>query len=501
MSIDGIECSCDATGKCVPAELGGIGRIEVVTRILTGTRPSLDDVFVTVSDDDVEIVVRFHPPFGDGIDGSCAPVTVNVEDSLDDRWLQLAVRLECCFPCERVLCHVFSLPGSLKAVRMLFRHVSTNRVCMEVSEGGRTITVPALATDGIEDGVFYNPRQERNRDVTIATLRAYRDREPAVETYLDAMTATGIRGLRAAADGWSVTCCDRDPEAVTLCRENFQRHGLSGEVLERNVNGLLHEGRFDVVDLDPFGSPMPFVDAALVGTRQLLCVTATDTAPLCGAHYRAGIRRYGVVSRPTEYHSEVGLRVLISALCRAAAQYDLAIRPLLSHVEGHSVRTYLELAHGAGAADDAIDQLGTLWHCPECLYRETENGLLTPAQATCPQCAGTNLLTAGPLWLGVTHDPSFVEGAIAHLDGTMNTERSSRRMLAALAAELDEPTHYDQHVLCKRWNRAAGPIDAFLDAIREEGFEASRTHYGGTTFKTTADVRTIEQVTAQVNDR
>jgi tRNA (guanine26-N2/guanine27-N2)-dimethyltransferase len=31
-------------------------------------------------------------------------------------------------------------------------------------------------------------------------------------------------------------------------------------------------------------------------------------------------------------------------------------------------------------------------------------------------------------------------------------------------------------------------MDEFLDRLRAAGHEASRTHYGGTTFKTSADV-------------
>ena len=34
---------------------------------------------------------------------------------------------------------------------------------------------------------------------------------------------------------------------------------------------------------------------------------------------------------------------------------------------------------------------------------------------------------------------------------------AAENLLTTLGAELDEPTHYDQHRLCKRWGRAAGP--------------------------------------------
>ncbi|HKL27740.1 MAG TPA: tRNA (guanine(26)-N(2))-dimethyltransferase, partial [Natrialbaceae archaeon] len=56
-------------------------------------------------------------------------------------------------------------------------------------------------------------------------------------------------------------------------------------------------------------------------------------------------------------------------------------------------------------------------------------------------------------------------------------------------------THYDQHRLCKAWGRPANAMDEFLDDLRAAGFEASRAHYGGTTFKTDATVGEIREAT------
>ena len=59
----------------------------------------------------------------------------------------------------------------------------------------------------------------------------------------------------------------------------------------------MSEEKFGFVDLDPFGTPAPFIDAAIRSSGKYLGVTATDTAPLCGAHLKAGIRRYGKTSQ------------------------------------------------------------------------------------------------------------------------------------------------------------------------------------------------------------
>jgi tRNA (guanine26-N2/guanine27-N2)-dimethyltransferase len=365
-----------------------------------------------------------------------------------------------------------------------------------VREGGVVVRVPEQPEAGAGEGVFYNPDQEFNRDVTVAVLRAFRERAGG-ETYLDATTATGVRGVRAAADGWDATCLDVDPDAVELARANFRANDVAGAVRRRDANVELHRNRYDAVDVDPFGSPIPFADAAFRGTRKLLCVTATDTAPLCGAHFDAGVRRYGAVPRNTEYHAEVGVRVLLSALARTGARYDVAATPILTHATRHYVRTYLELDTGGGVADDAIAELGYVHHCPECLYRESERGLIAHPPEGCPSCSGDQVVTAGPIWLGPIRERAFASAVAAELDDAMGTREEARKLLSTLEAELDVPTHYDQHRLCKRWGRAAGPMDDFLDALLAAGFSASRTHYGGTTFKTDADVASIREATGE----
>jgi len=365
---------------------------------------------------------------------------------------------------------------------------------MRVSEGDVEITVPEQGT-GDTGEVFYNPTQELNRDLTVAVLRAYREREPRAATYLDATAASGIRGVRAASEGWTVTCTDTDADAVALARENLEANGLDAAVRHRDARPLLYEEYFDVVDLDPFGTPIPFADAAFQGTRNLLCVTATDTAPLCGAHFESGVRSYSAVPRNTEYHAEMGVRVLLSALVRTGARYDVAPRPLLTHATKHYVRTYLELDRGATEANEALGELGYIYHCEHCLFRETEAGLLADPPAACPNC-GHGIGTAGPVWLGPTCDRAFVGAAGEQLTPELGTGDRAADLLDRLRAELAVPTHYDQHRLCKRWGRSAPGMEGFLDRLRAAGYRASRTHYGGTTFKTTASVAEIRTATA-----
>jgi len=366
---------------------------------------------------------------------------------------------------------------------------------MRVTEGSVEIAVPEQS-EGVGEEVFFNPVQELNRDVTVAVLRALRAGEDRARTYCDATAASGVRGVRAAANGWEVTCCDVDPDAIERCRANLARNDLDGEVCHRDARPLLYERHFDVVDVDPFGTPIPFADPAFNGAETMVCVTATDTAPLCGAHFESGVRSYSAVPRNTEFHAEMGARILLGALVRTAARYDLAARPVVTHATKHYVRTYLRLESGATVANETVDDLGYVYHCQQCLYREHGRGLVADPPEACPDC-GEHLGPAGPLWLAPTCDPNFVERVAAQVTDDLGTAEQARDLLATLAAELDEPTHYDQHRLCKRWGRGAMAMDDFLDRLRAAGYDASRTHYGGTTFKTDADVTAIRDATAE----
>ncbi|MFB6296784.1 MAG: tRNA (guanine(26)-N(2))-dimethyltransferase [Halobacteriales archaeon] len=370
-----------------------------------------------------------------------------------------------------------------------------------IREGGVAIRVPDDEGEGAGDEVFYNPEQELNRDLTVAVLRAFRDRtarggrEGAVGSYLDAMTASGVRAVRAAAAGFDVTALDVDPEAVDLAGENLSRNDLDGDVRRGDANVDLHENHYDVVDLDPFGTPIPYADAAFRGARDLLCVTATDTAPLCGAHFEPGIRRYGAVPRNTEYHAEMGLRVLLSALARTGARYDVGVTPLFSHATRHYVRTYLALDRSASAANATVEELGYVYHCQDCLYRETERGLIADPPADCPNCGSGRVVTAGPIWLEAIRDRAFLAEVTENLTPEMGEAESARDLIGTLRAELDEPTHYDHHRLCEAWGRSAAPMDEFLDDLRAAGFDASRAHYAGTAFKTDGTVGEIRDAT------
>ncbi|MDD1646595.1 MAG: tRNA (guanine(10)-N(2))-dimethyltransferase [Methanomicrobiales archaeon] len=364
--------------------------------------------------------------------------------------------------------------------------------CDRIREGRTVVLVPRQDTlSQFPPGtarVFYNPRAALSRDATVVLLRQLRPQE-----YLDTMGATGIRGLRAAVEAGVPTIInDRDPVAAALIRENIALAGVPVTALEADANVLLSGCRFEAVDLDPFGTPAPYLDSACRSAKRYLFATATDTAPLCGAHRKAGMRRYSVHLVKTEYHSEVGLRTLLGFAARSLARYDRGMEPLLCLAHQHFHRVHLRLLAGAAKADATLGRVGFVSHCLKCLYREEHSGL-APSCGPCPRC-GATLSPIGPLWLGPINDPATLDGISSLLpDTTLAESPALTRLVRLLREELPTSTHYDYHVVARNLRGSPPAMETVLQRLEEAGFQASRAHYSGTALKTDAPVEIVEQ--------
>jgi tRNA (guanine26-N2/guanine27-N2)-dimethyltransferase len=360
-----------------------------------------------------------------------------------------------------------------------------------VTEGETELLVPVQdASRAFPPGsspVFFNPRMALSRDATSLLLRGI-----PCGGYLDAMGATGARGIRIAREcGVPVTINDRDSLAVDVIRRNADHAGVSVEVTQSDVNVLLSSRRFDCVDLDPFGTPAPFIDAAARSARKHLFVTATDTAPLCGAHGPAGARRYFAHPVNNEYHGETGLRTLLGFVVREVVKYDRGVEPLLCFTREHAVRLHLRVRPGARWADETLRHMGHILQCDRCLYREERAGLLP----TCGECScGGRLVPVGPLWLGAVTEQGILAGMLDRLPPVPLAEKEQLyRLLSLLQGELPTSSHYDYHRMSKALRCSPPPMEVVLGRIRDAGYRVSRVHYSGTGIKTDAPVEIVEK--------
>lgn len=384
-----------------------------------------------------------------------------------------------------------------------------------MAEGELTLTVPTLSLYAVSPleyvpskaPVFYNPRMELNRDAAVLALRAYQKRVGKTLRVCDPLTGCGVRGLRFAreVDGVEIAVLnDLSSPAVELARFNAQRNGLSDRVVVENVEAraLLSryawEMRFDVVDLDPYGSPAPFMDSALTALRGdgLLALTATDTAPLCGVNPRACVRKYFGRPLRTEYCHELGLRLLVGSVAVSAARYDLGVDVAFSHSTDHYLRAYLRVGRGAERANDSLASMGYVLHCFRCLNRRVARGSASalPLDRRCDVC-GEEMEVAGPLWLGVLADRSFCMEMRGGFGGSrLGSGGRLWGLLEEIAGEADAPpTFFAVDKVCGKLGLRAVSPDRVRGRLSEKGFSAAKTHFYPQGIKTDASIREVRE--------
>lgn len=385
----------------------------------------------------------------------------------------------------------------------------------KIVEGKTTILVPKLseykqkASDYAPSKapVFYNPVMELNRDFAVIALQAFQKMIKRELYVSEPMTGCGLRGVRLAVEVegiQKVVVNDLNPQGIKLAKHNAVINGVSNlfEAETEGANLFLtkHSApktRFDYVDIDPFGTPVPFMDSGLRALRNegLLALTATDMAPLCGVHPRACLRKYGGVPLRTDYCHELGVRLLCGCLTMMAAKHETGIRIVFSHSNDHYIRVYATIKHGAKKADKSIEQMGYILHCFSCLHRETATGITAPIKRACPICR-KKLNIAGPLWLGKIADETFCSSMIEEIN-KRNFKQQKRILKTAnlIKNEANSPiTHYRVDQICDKLNLPVPPQQKVLDKLNENGFQAVLTHFNSRGLKTDAPAETIKQI-------
>jgi tRNA (guanine26-N2/guanine27-N2)-dimethyltransferase len=219
-----------------------------------------------------------------------------------------------------------------------------------------------------KEAVFYNKVQVLNRDLSCQVIRLFaehlsRETEEKISKkqaraealaaekgdatvrptrlapfdglrVLDALAATGLRSVRYLKEVPGVkhvTINDLLPEATAQAQRNCERNSVdpgSYTIHTGDAVSLMHVHKdaavedpsrrpFDVIDLDPYGTAVPFLDAAVqaVADGGLLAVTCTDSPVLCGSYPETCYAKYGSVPLKNKYvHEQVFLGISSSLL-------------------------------------------------------------------------------------------------------------------------------------------------------------------------------------------
>ena len=385
-----------------------------------------------------------------------------------------------------------------------------------VREGRALVKIPdpreALAPHGLEPAwlpVFYNPVMEFNRDVSVVVVNTYIDKlaphKPVVG--VEPLAATGVRAVRYVIEGRGVArihANDIDPIAYSLILENAALNGVTDSITAYRMDAreLLYKIKYDIgdpvllVDIDPYGSPVPFLEAALslVGHRGLLALTATDLAVLEGSKPRPARRKYYARLVKTPQSKEVAVRTLIGRTALAAASLDKAVSPLVAFYADHYVRVFLVVERGARKADAMLSEnMGYALYCEAtgfmALSRELGDGALE-----CPE----DPIVLGPLWVGSTLDAGFIGEVLAVIDeySYMGTFDRVKKLFTILRDEAGIQGNVFQRidVIASKLKVNPPRVDSIVARLKELGYKASRTHYAGTGIRTNASYDVISEL-------
>ncbi|MEA3429656.1 MAG: tRNA (guanine(26)-N(2))-dimethyltransferase [Nanoarchaeota archaeon] len=301
--------------------------------------------------------------------------------------------------------------------------------------------------------VFYNPNMKLNRDISVLVLNTLHDKKLRMALPL---AGSGVRGVRflLELDDDKITELifnDSSLDAIENIKSNLELNKLKDfdKIIIANKDAnrfLLESSGFNYIDIDPFGSPNPFLDIAVkrMSRGGVLAVTATDTAPLCGTYPKTCLRKYWAKPLRNELKHEIGLRILIRKVQLIGAQYEKALVPVLSYWNLHYFRIFFRCVKGKKKVDDLIKMHG-------------------------------NFQEAGPMWLGGLFDAKL-----------MAEIESGNNFVQLLKQEslIEVPFFFDIHQICKREKLQIPRKDKIAENILKQGFKVSNTHFSPEALKT-----------------
>lgn len=202
-------------------------------------------------------------------------------------------------------------------------------------------------------------------------------------TILDALSATGLRALRYSSElpfVTSVTANDLSAKATDNIKLNVQHNGLEEKIQITTQNACAHmysltshaeqpgprQARYQVIDLDPYGTAVPMFDAALqaLDNGGMLCVTCTDSSVFASSGYiEKTFSLYGGLPLKGLHSHEAGLRLVLHALCMTAARHGLVVEPLLSLSIDYYVRVFVKVRRAAAEVKFLASKTMVVYAC------------------------------------------------------------------------------------------------------------------------------------------
>ena len=379
----------------------------------------------------------------------------------------------------------------------------TTFLCADVEHYSRN---QGLATSDLP--VFYNKRMQLNRDISVLFLAAYMKKNP-IDLMCEPLTGSGVRTLRYLNEcpgEFSAEMFDVNPLAVEMVQKNIELLSLEKRALVKKGDAkvlLMTESRgkrFDYVDVDPFGSPAPYLNAAIQSLNPrgaLLALTATDMPALCGVYPRVALRKYGGSSIRAPFSHEIAVRLLVGLTYSVAGMNDRSISPLAALSTDHYIRVWFRIKADRITSNRQADSMGFMRYCPNCMHAESVSlRAFSPDSGFQHQkenCDG-KVRAAGPLWIANIYDSEFLNLAGGMLpDYEDSFHKRVPRLLDLMKKEcgLMKYAYVDLHELCDLHNLVPPKTAAVMEELRNMDYKVSQTHFRPTAIRTNSPVSKV----------
>ncbi len=378
----------------------------------------------------------------------------------------------------------------------------------EVVEGRAKIIIPKMELFKREDNiyepawspVFYNPLMRLSRDLSIlVTQEFFHDKE---FFYIDVLGGTGVRGIRLSLEtpGLGIVN-DVDPIAYYYIVRNIKHNRVVEKVKPYmcEANALLNNYTFSgipvhYIDVDPYGSPIPYIDSSVkpLAKQALYGVTATDSGPLTCSHRYKTLRRYNVRCTDVDFNKELGLRILIYNIVFRASSQDVALKPLLSYSYKYYYRVFFQTIRSGRESYKIIDECrGYIWYCRETMERTYLKEYEEVLDHPCTRDA----VIIGPLWICKLGEQVFIHKLLERGKSNKYISNETLELLNILKKEVlfNKPyIRYD--LLFGKYRRNMPSIKYLIKRLKESGFRATHTHFDPRGIKTDAEIEDIVEI-------
>ncbi|XP_051121016.1 probable tRNA (guanine(26)-N(2))-dimethyltransferase 2 isoform X2 [Andrographis paniculata] len=337
---------------------------------------------------------------------------------------------------------------------------------------------------------------------------------------LEALSASGLRALRYAREVngiGQVVALDNDKACIEACRRNIKFNGsvasskVESHLADARVYMLTHPKEFDVVDLDPYGSPSVFLDSAVqsVADGGLLMCTATDMAVLCGANGEVCYSKYGSYPLRGKYCHEMALRMLLACIESHANRYKRYIVPVLSVQMDFYVRVFVRIFTSASAMKSTPLKLSYVYQCIGCdSFHLQPVGRTVPKNKSvrylpgfgpvvgqeCRDC-GKKYNMGGPIWSAPIHDMDWATSILSDVKSMKDRYPAFDRISAVLTTISEElpdvPLFLSLHNLCATLKCTSPSAVVFRSAVINAGYRISGSHVNPLGLKTDAPMEVI----------